>query len=507
MIQRDACCDQDHLRLLLTDQLPAAEQAQILGHLDGCSSCQHALEELAAAKSWWDELRQLPGSVECQALATASALHDATNPDSRGGRLEAGERIALDFLDPPRGPTELGRLGGFAIEAVLGRGGTGIVLKAHDLALNRAVAIKVLAPWFASSSAARQRFAREAKAAAAVVHEHVVTVHSVDSWRELPYLVMTYVHGRSLQERLDTQGPLTVEEVVRVGRQAAAGLAAAHAQGLVHRDVKPANILLEHGIERVLLTDFGLARAADDASLTQSGVIAGTPQYMAPEQARGEAIDSRADLFGLGSTLYASCTGQTPFRGESALAVLRQVCEVQPCSVRQLNPRVPEWLAAIIARLQAKAPADRFQSAAEVAELLGRCHAHLLQPETVPLPLVEPADRTRNPNKKRGVHWAMVAGLAVLGLSFGIASFPRGGPSKQDGHTPLAQGSGAPAAGDEEPLQQSLEDLGRRLALMEAELRQPARSRGENPLDQLLQDIRVRLTVLERDMGDPVSRK
>src|SRR5206468_237440 len=145
---------------------------------------------------------------------------------------------------------------------------------------------------------------------------------------------------------------------------AAAGLAAAHAQGLVHRDVKPANILLENGIERVRLTDFGLARAADDASLTQSGVVAGTPEYMAPEQAAGGTVDHRADLFSLGSVLYAMCAGRPPFRAGGTLAVLKRVCEEAPRPLPEVNPEVPDWLVGIIARLQAKDPADRFQTAA-----------------------------------------------------------------------------------------------------------------------------------------------
>src|SRR5262249_18040637 len=148
---------------------------------------------------------------------------------------------------------------------------------------------------------ARRRFTREGRAAAAVSHDHVITIHAVEDSGPLPYIVMQLVAGASLQERIDRAGPLPLVEVLRIGRQTAAGLAAAHAQGLVHRDVKPANILLENGIERVKLTDFGLARAADDASLTQSGAIAGTPAFMSPEQAEGKPIDHRSDLFSLGS--------------------------------------------------------------------------------------------------------------------------------------------------------------------------------------------------------------
>ena len=217
-----------------------------------------------------------------------------------------------------------------------------------------------------------------------------MAIHAVDEFRGLPYLVMQYVPGRSLQERLDASGPLEVREILRIGTQAARALAAAHAQGVVHRDIKPANILLENCIERVKLTDFGLARAIDDASLTQSGVIAGTPQYMAPEQARGEPVDARADLFALGGALYAMAAGRSPFRADSTMAVLKRVCEVRHRPIRELNPDVPDWLEATIDRLLAKEPADRFQTAAEVADLLEKGLAHLQQPTILPPPFVRP---------------------------------------------------------------------------------------------------------------------
>ncbi len=192
--------------------------------------------------------------------------------------------------------------------------------------------------------------------------------------------------------------------------QAASGLAAAHAQGLVHRDVKPANILLENGVERVRLTDFGLARAVDDASLTQSGVVAGTPQYMAPEQARGESIDVRADLFSLGSTLYAMAAGHAPFRAESALAVLRRVCDEQPRALRTINAAIPIWLTAIIEKLHAKNPAERFQNAGELADLLGQCLAHVRQPDAVPLPTLALACGAAKRSRKHGRwRWHLLA--------------------------------------------------------------------------------------------------
>ena len=190
------------------------------------------------------------------------------------------------FLDPPDSayPGTLGRLGPYHVMELLGQGGMGVVLKARDPALDRTVAIKVLSPALAHGATARRRFAREARAAAAVAHEHIVAIHAVDEFRGLPYLVMQYIPGRSLQQRLDASGPLEVKEILRIGTQAAQALVAAHAQGVVHRDIKPANILLENCIEQVKLTDFGLARTIDDASLTQSGIIAGTPQFMAPSR-------------------------------------------------------------------------------------------------------------------------------------------------------------------------------------------------------------------------------
>jgi serine/threonine-protein kinase len=231
-----------------------------------------------------------------------------------------------------------------------------------------------LAPQLAASALARQRFTREApreaQAAAAVSHDHVVTIHAVEEAQGLPYLVMQYVSGVSLQERLRQSGMLAVKEVLRIGMQTAAGLAAAHAQGLIHRDVKPANILLENGVERAKLTDFGLARAAEDAHLTETGCMAGTPMYMSPEQADGVEADQRSDLFSLGSVLYEMSTGGPPFHGETRSAVLRSVAEAAPRPVRKLNPEVPERLAGVIAKLHARDPARRYQTAAEVAEVL-----------------------------------------------------------------------------------------------------------------------------------------
>src|SRR5262249_44754732 len=201
------------------------------------------------------------------------------------GTPEAGP-ADLSFLAPSSEPGALGRLDHYDILDVVGKGGMGVVLRARDTKLERVVALKVLAAPRAASRTARRRFAREARLAAAAVRaDHVVAIHAVEARGPIPYLVMEFIDGCTLDALLRKGGPLEVREVLRIGLQVASGLAAAHRHGLIHRDVKPANILLENGVQRVKLTDFGLARAADDASLTQTGFIAGTPLSMSPEPA------------------------------------------------------------------------------------------------------------------------------------------------------------------------------------------------------------------------------
>jgi hypothetical protein len=405
MTHHSSCPEADDLQRLLDGTLAEDEEARLVAHLEGCGSCQQVLESLGGLAELTRS--RLPGPEAMGGVGSTCVA------DRVLSLLPADPTAGV--LAPADGQGQIGRIGPYQVTEVIGRGGFGIVFKAFDPALHRFVAIKVLAPQLATSVAARQRFAREARAAAAVSHEHIVAIHGVDEANGLPYLVMEYVSGISLQERLDRDGPLDIPEVLRIGAQTAAGLAAAHAQGLVHRDVKPANILLESGMARVKLTDFGLARAADDASLTQSGGITGTPMYMAPEQARGEHTDHRADLFSLGSVLYALCTGRPPFRASSTLAVLRRVSEDRPRPVREVNPAVPAWLALLIADLHEKDPADRIQSAAEVADLLNRYLAYLRQPSRVsppPLPGRRPPARAW-----RGALAAVLLGITALGMA------------------------------------------------------------------------------------------
>ncbi|MGI8977829.1 MAG: protein kinase domain-containing protein [Pirellulaceae bacterium] len=409
-------CDPDRLESFLSGALSNADEREFTLHLNTCENCRRSLQQQAAEPEAWMEAEKLlkPAPFD------VPAIDESADPDKLQNSTRPPLQIqnVLATLGPTDDPQMLGRLGGYEISGVVGAGGMGVVLKAIDKSLDRTVAIKVLAPHLATSGAARKRFAREAKAAAAVLHPNVIAIHSVSNDESLPYLVMPYVRGTSLQRRLDREGSLSLQEVLRIGSQIAAGLAAAHAQGLVHRDIKPANILLEDGVERVTITDFGLARAVDDATITHSGVIAGTPQYMSPEQARGEAVDGRSDLFSLGSVLYAVCTGRPPFRAETTYGVMRRITDDEPTSIRGINPEIPEWLCSIIARLMSKRAADRFASAAEVSDLLEKCLAHVQQPAAVPLPasLVTPSKASRFFSISRR-SLGVIAMIAAFGLS------------------------------------------------------------------------------------------
>jgi hypothetical protein len=346
-------------------------------------------------------------------------------PDRDRPTGSAANDALMLFLAPSSEPGSLGRLDHYEILEVIGRGGTGVVLRARDTKLLRVVALKVLAAPLAVSGTARQRFAREARAAAAVRDEHVVAIHAVCDDGPVPYLVMEFIDGCNLEALLRKGGPLEVKEVLRIGTQVATGLAAAHRLGLVHRDVKPANILLENGVQRVKLTDFGLARASDDANLTQSGYIAGTPLYMAPEQAAGEPLGPRADLFSLGSVLYELCAGRPAFRAATTVAVIRRVCDETPRPLREVNPEVPEPLCRLIARLHAKRPDDRPASAAEVADLLAGLLADLNSGRSrVPSGTVPARGPARQAGRTRR-KWLWAAAALVLlfvGLGMGEAT-------------------------------------------------------------------------------------
>jgi serine/threonine protein kinase/WD40 repeat protein len=274
-------------------------------------------------------------------------------------------------LAPAQEPGELGRLAHYRILKLLGKGGMGVVFLAEDSRLQREVALKVMRPSSAKDHNASERFLREARAAAKVKHDHVVTIYDADEEDGTFYIAMEHLRGAPLDVYLKRQPPPNVAQILRLGRETAAALGAAHERGLVHRDVKPANIWLEVPKGRVKILDFGLAwRGKDETQLTQAGTVAGTPAFMSPEQARGQALDPRSDLFSLGAVLYRLCTGRQPFNGNGVMEVMYSLAMDTPAPPRTLNPAIPIALSDLVMHLLAKKPEDRPNTAAEVVDAI-----------------------------------------------------------------------------------------------------------------------------------------
>jgi serine/threonine protein kinase len=388
----------------------ADRQAYLQSAFGNDAELRRAVEALLAAH---DQLGSFLNAPAAPLGKPAEARTCANDPPAQASQADTDDE-ALALLGNSREPGGLGRLDHYEILEVAGRGAMGVVFKARDTHLQRIVAVKVLAPKLASDGTSRKRFIREAQSAAGIRDDHVVGIHAVSADGSIPYLVMEFIDGTTLEKRIEREGPLELKEILRIGVQMAEGLAAAHKQGLVHRDIKPANILLENHVQRVKITDFGLARAVENPNLSQPGALAGTPLYMSPEQARGEAVDHRSDLFSLGSVLYKCCTGREAFGADKALAVLKRICEVQPRPIREANPEIPENLAAVVDKLLAKEPAERYQSAAEVADVL-RGQLAQVQQRAVPAPVAPVVPKRRLAVALVGL-LALAAVAAVVGL-------------------------------------------------------------------------------------------
>ena len=415
------CPDRAALERLLAGTPPDPSADALFAHIENCPDCVRTVMDLNRGDTLPDLIRSgvtadtAADRTAVEALVRRILNHRPTDPTQTvaaptvaGGTDEVADVLAV--FSPPQAEGEIGRLGGYRVLTVLGHGGMGAVFQAEDPKLGRLVALKVMLPTVARKPGMKDRFLREARAAAALEHDHVVPVYEVNEANGVPYIAMPFLRGGTLADRLaDADGPRPVAEVLAVGRQIAAGLAAAHARGLVHRDIKPANIWLDATAGgRVKILDFGLARREADQDLTQSGSVLGTPSYMAPEQARGQTVDARADLFSLGVVLYRMAAGRLPFRGDSILAVLSALANDTPSPVRELNPKVPAKLADLIHRLLAKKPADRPASAGQVIAELDRLSA--------------PVEPTAFGRKKRP--WLPIAvaaaALALAGIAIGI---------------------------------------------------------------------------------------
>ncbi len=436
-------CDTIELEDLLHEDCDLTRQSEIEQHLETCEQCQSRLSRLAADEEFWTQTAtqlstveqiELPERLTSRLNTTSTFVIPTIESQSLQPNSAAVSGSDADWtrvLDPPSHPEMLGKIDQFEVDSKIGQGGMGIVLKGFDRELNRAVAIKILAPYLASNGTARKRFAREAQAAAAVVHPNVVPIYSVDSSPTRPYIVMQLVPGNSLQTLVQQKGPLEPKDIVRVSMQIAAGLAAAHNQGLIHRDVKPGNILIERDVSRVMITDFGLARAVDDAGMTQTGWLAGTPHYMSPEQSRGDDLDPRSDLFSLGSLMYFLATGREPFRGDKPYAVIQKIINQQPTDAMALNADIPVALSDIIEKLLEKDPKNRFQTAGEVSHILEHYLAHLQQPKKTPAP-----KRILTVRRKRRRSWIAAGIVSLVFVSLGAYFLVPGlFPAKPNGNS------------------------------------------------------------------------
>jgi ABC-type branched-subunit amino acid transport system substrate-binding protein/tRNA A-37 threonylcarbamoyl transferase component Bud32 len=276
----------------------------------------------------------------------------------------------LSFLQPKQNPDELGRLSHYRVLKLLGKGGMAMVFMAEDTILQRLIALKVMKPELARADLAAQRFMREAQIMARLRNDHVVTIFEVGREGTSPFLAMELLHGETLDTWLKKNRP-SFDRVLQMGLQIAHGVAAAHQSGLIHRDIKPANIWVEESTGRIKVLDFGLARQVRDSGvLTQTGAVVGTPAYMAPEQAEGENVDERSDLFSLGCVLYEMASGRQAFVGTSAVGVLKAVALSEPAPLRSLSQDIPPAFSDLVQQLMSKDPAARPASATAVVEAL-----------------------------------------------------------------------------------------------------------------------------------------
>lgn len=398
-------------------------------------------------------------------MSRTARLTPSPNPVTVANRSDGSDRIvpapAYPFLHAPAEEGEIGRLGNYRVLRVLGAGGMGTVFHAEDIALCRPVALKVMhADTGADPDNAWRRFLREARALAAIKHPNLVTVYQAGQDGDAVYLAMELLAGESLEARLMRPDPIDPAEVLRIGREIAAGLGAVHDNGLIHRDIKPANIWLEAPTGRVKILDFGLVRAVrEETRLTEAGMVVGTPAFMSPEQIRGWTVDARSDLFSFGCVLYALCTGRVPFEADNVMAQLAALAADDPAPIRELNKNIPPALADLVAEMLDKKPNRRPASAAAVAERLrairkGMTTGGESRKTTRRVKAKRPESSARRLRGEMLLAWQprsfarrhpgkIVAACllaAVLGGVVGFAASRKGGSGKNE------QGAGAPAA-------------------------------------------------------------
>ncbi len=451
------CPSLDELRRLLRHEVPEVESARLLQHIPNCAVCRERWNNLRLETTASHTPPFVPPSGDTHSGRVVSPppvwdSHESLLGDGGGRALHpssaADKSPSFAFLSPAREPGELGWLAHYRITRVIGEGGMGFVFDAFDTHLQRRVGLKVLKPELATNLSFRERFLQEARAAAALPDEYIITIYQVGLENDVPFLAMKYLHGESLEQRLQRDRRIPSHEVFRIGREIALGLSSAHERGLIHRDIKPANLWLEtppeeaassgprlscEYVSRLKVLDFGLARPIHDTRrLTATGLIVGTPSYLAPEQARGLPLDHRCDLFALGIVLFRMVTGTLPFEGPDTLAQLTALAIGTPRRVEELQPQTPPGLCDLIHQLLAREPADRPASARAVAESLRALERS--EPGLPRSPLPSPRSSFHKTRRlwASGFFVFLLAGVAGLWYGFHWKGSPLPSPTEKD---------------------------------------------------------------------------
>lgn len=437
------CPSQIDLSNLALGRVSTDRLDPLASHVTDCRKCADVLERLPHEDPLLAAVRRV-GQLErdldtldpklktvvervvshCQEVRQSAAAKAARS------RLENVVQEIKPYLTQRTTDDAIGCLQDYRLLRVLGVGGMGVVFEAESISLQRRVALKALHPQVVNSPDRRARFLREARAAARLSgHDHVVEIHLVSEQGGLPFIVMPLLRGQSLHERLDAQPPLSVAEGVQLGRDIAAGLAAAHAANLVHRDLKPANVWIEES-GRAKLLDFGLAQTELPGELTESGMILGTPDYMSPEQFDRTTVDARSDLFSLGCILFEAFTGKLAFGGETLSQKMLARMQQLPPPVNTLNPQVPLAVSLLVVKLLARKPEDRPASACEVARELQEVSLQPLK-KSSPVAAARPQSAGRS--------WSQLAGGIGIVLSLGAVLLAAAAWQLADRTPPISQ--------------------------------------------------------------------